>query len=142
LYRDTAPVLANSFVTGDNFLAPLKFVPRSGSNSTKFLLECKTCAIPSLHRDSFLPKVPLSARCLRQVTLTNYTAAPLAAIEHSGAIITTVSIPITAWPTLFAGKGKSPIHRVLVMYLDKYVSRFSVPQTALTSQASFSIMTI
>ena len=83
LYRDTAPVRANSFVTGDNFLAPLKFVPRSGSNSTKILPECKTYAIPSLHRDSFLPEVPLSARCLRQVTLTNYTAAPLAQMADS-----------------------------------------------------------
>jgi len=38
LYRDTAPVLAISFVTGDRFLAPIKLVPRNGSNSTKLLL--------------------------------------------------------------------------------------------------------
>jgi len=28
LYRDTAPVPANNFVTGDNFADPIKFVPR------------------------------------------------------------------------------------------------------------------
>jgi hypothetical protein len=28
LYRDTAPVHANSFVTGDKFAAPIKLVPR------------------------------------------------------------------------------------------------------------------
>ena len=38
LYRDTAPVPANSFVTGDRFLAPIYLVPRNGSNSTKLLL--------------------------------------------------------------------------------------------------------
>ncbi len=28
LYRDTAPVLATKFVTGDKFAAPIKLVPR------------------------------------------------------------------------------------------------------------------
>ena len=37
----------------------------------------KTHAVPSLHRDSFLAKVPGPCRCLRRVTLTNYTAGPL-----------------------------------------------------------------
>jgi len=69
LYRDTAPVLVNSFVTGDNFAAPIKRVSRSGSNSTKLLLwmqkhapppslRCCGASSTSLHRDSFLPKVP------------------------------------------------------------------------------------
>jgi hypothetical protein len=57
-------------------------------------------------------------------------------------LILTVSIHFTAWPSLFADKGKNDINRVLNIYLDKYVSRFSVPQTALSSQASFSIMTV
>jgi hypothetical protein len=35
LYRDTAPVPAISFVTGDKLAAPINLVPRSGSNSTK-----------------------------------------------------------------------------------------------------------
>jgi hypothetical protein len=38
LYRDTALVLAISFLTGDRFLAPICLVPRNGSNSTKLLL--------------------------------------------------------------------------------------------------------
>jgi len=37
LYRDTAPVLATSFVTGDKLAAPIILVPRNCSNSTKLL---------------------------------------------------------------------------------------------------------
>jgi hypothetical protein len=37
----------------------------------------KIRAVPSLHRDSFLSKVPGLCPVLRQVTLTNYTAGPL-----------------------------------------------------------------
>jgi hypothetical protein len=63
LYRDTAPVPAISIVTGDipiaiGIAAPLKFVPRSGSNSQTLQYKCKTYAILSLHRDSFTAKVP------------------------------------------------------------------------------------
>jgi hypothetical protein len=73
LYRDTAPVLAISFVTGDipiaiGIAAPIELVPRSGSNSTKLAaMNAKTRAITSLptcgsqaglHRDSFAAKVP------------------------------------------------------------------------------------
>ena len=57
LYRDTAPVTANNFVTGDKFVAPIKLVPRHSYNSEKLYHDAKNCAIPSLHRDSFLAKV-------------------------------------------------------------------------------------
>jgi hypothetical protein len=58
LYRDTALVLATSFVTGDNFAAPIFLVPRNCSNSQNLYPDGKKCAIPSLHRDSFSAKVP------------------------------------------------------------------------------------
>ncbi len=37
----------------------------------------KTRAVPSLHRDSFLAKVPGLCPVLRQVTPTNFIAGPL-----------------------------------------------------------------
>ena len=37
LYRDTAPVLPTSFVTGDKFAAPIIIVPRPRQNSIKFV---------------------------------------------------------------------------------------------------------
>ncbi len=37
LYRDTAPVPATNFVTGDKFAAPIKLVPRPRQNSIKFV---------------------------------------------------------------------------------------------------------
>jgi hypothetical protein len=37
----------------------------------------KTRAVPSLHRDSFLAKVPRPCPVLRQVTPTNFIAGPL-----------------------------------------------------------------
>jgi hypothetical protein len=40
----------------------------------------KTCAIPSLHRDKFLAKVPGPCPVQRQVTPTNFIAGPLAQI--------------------------------------------------------------
>ncbi|MCE5226793.1 MAG: hypothetical protein LLG05_13175, partial [Porphyromonadaceae bacterium] len=40
-------------------------------------LDCKTCAIPSLHRDKFLAKVPGFCPVRRQVTSTNFIAGPL-----------------------------------------------------------------
>jgi hypothetical protein len=69
LYRDTAPVPPTDFVTGDKFAAPIKLVPplllyKSGAGATLVMLNiictrtAKTRAIPSLHRDSFLAKVP------------------------------------------------------------------------------------
>jgi hypothetical protein len=86
LYRDTAPVLATSFVTGDNFAAPIKLVPRSGSNSQTFQYKCKTYAILSLHRDCSLAKVTGSARCLRRVTQPSFIAVPLCAMGPRGVI--------------------------------------------------------
>ncbi len=58
LYRDTAPVPATYFVTGDKFAAPIKLVPRHSYRSSSLYPDGKKCAIPSLHRDSFLAKVP------------------------------------------------------------------------------------
>ena len=43
----------------------------------------KTHAIPSLHRDNFKAKVQGFCPVLRQVTLTNYPAGPLAGIPHT-----------------------------------------------------------
>jgi hypothetical protein len=40
-------------------------------------LDGKNCAVPSLHRDSFLAKVPGLCPVLRQVTPTNFIAGPL-----------------------------------------------------------------
>jgi hypothetical protein len=40
----------------------------------------KTRAVPSLHRDSFLAKVPGPCPVRRQVTPTNFIAGPLGAI--------------------------------------------------------------
>jgi hypothetical protein len=37
LYRDTAPVPATKFVTGDKLLAPIKIVPRSRQHAIKFV---------------------------------------------------------------------------------------------------------
>jgi len=61
-------VPATNFVTGDKFVAPIKLVPpslaalargrRDTRNAHKTLyLDGKNCAIPSLHRDSFVAKV-------------------------------------------------------------------------------------
>ena len=47
----------------------------------------KTHAIPSLHRDNFKAKVPGFCLVLRQVTLTNYTAGPLAVSRAAVCII-------------------------------------------------------
>jgi hypothetical protein len=37
LYRDTAPVSATKFVTGDKFAAPIKIVPRSRQYAINFV---------------------------------------------------------------------------------------------------------
>ena len=60
----------NRFVTSFALAPTLK--------STLYL-DGKTCAIPSLHRDNFLAKVPGSCPVLRQVTPTNFIAGPLVA---------------------------------------------------------------
>jgi hypothetical protein len=46
----------------------------------------KTRAVPSLHRDSFLAKVPGPCPVRRQVTPTNFIAGPLGAIHYDSAI--------------------------------------------------------
>jgi len=57
LQRDTAPVPATNFVTGDRFAAPINLVPRHSYTPGSLYHDAKNRAIPSLHRDSFLPKV-------------------------------------------------------------------------------------
>jgi hypothetical protein len=75
LYRDTALMPETSFVTGDNFLARIWHCIATRLYLTNSLQEGKKYAIPSLHRDSFLPKVPGSARCSRRVTQPPFIAA-------------------------------------------------------------------
>jgi hypothetical protein len=86
LYRDTAPVPAQNFVTGEKFAAPIKPVPRYSYNSQNLYLDGKKCAIPSLHRDNFLAKVPApstrGARMLRRVIQPPHIAGPLAVSRY------------------------------------------------------------
>ena len=56
LYRDTAPVPAANFVTGDKFAAPIKIVPpllicKSGAGATRVMLN-KICSWPSFAKAS------------------------------------------------------------------------------------------
>jgi len=51
------------------------------STQYNFCHDGKKHAIPSLHRDSFLAKVPGPARCLRRVTQPPFIAGPLARIR-------------------------------------------------------------
>jgi len=78
LYRDTAPVPATSFVTGDSFLALIWHCIATRLYLTNSLHEGKKYAIPSLHRDSSLPKVPGSARMLASGNTTSLYCRPLA----------------------------------------------------------------
>ena len=52
LYRDTAPVPATNFVTGDKFAAPIKLVPRSRQHVIKF--------VPGLQKHVPYPPFPAS----------------------------------------------------------------------------------
>jgi hypothetical protein len=54
LYRDTAPVPATNFVTGDKFAASIKLVGDTRSPHKNLYLDAKNRATPSLHRDNFL----------------------------------------------------------------------------------------
>ena len=92
LYRDTAPVPATSFVTGDNFLARIWHCIATRLYLTNSLHEGKKYAIPSLHRDSFLPKVPGSARMLASGNTTSLYCRPLCTIKSLTSIITPKSI--------------------------------------------------
>ncbi len=93
LYRDTAPVSANNYVTGDKFAAPIKLVPRQPYNPQDLYPDGKKCAIPSFGRRSFSEGEPCtvtafrlkyrdSARCLRRVTQPPHNAGPLAVTNH------------------------------------------------------------
>ena len=69
LYRDTAPVHATKFVTGDKFPAPIKLVPRPRQHSIKFVPgRQKHVPYPPCTGTAFWLKYLDSARCLRRVT--------------------------------------------------------------------------
>ena len=58
-YTATAPVLLTSFVTGDKFVAIYQHCTATLVMLIKICIwTAKTRAIPSLHRDSFIAKVP------------------------------------------------------------------------------------
>jgi hypothetical protein len=76
LYRDRASVLNKTLYTLTFNLLPIKLVPRHSYNSDNLYLDSKKCAIPSLHRDYFLAKVPGLCRCLRRVTCLRGKLAP------------------------------------------------------------------
>jgi hypothetical protein len=58
LYRDTAHVPASNFVTGDKFVASISLITRHSYTSQNLYLDGKKYAILSLHRNSFMAKVP------------------------------------------------------------------------------------
>jgi hypothetical protein len=99
-------------------------------------MTAKTRAITSLHRDSFLPKVPGSARCLRRLTQTSFIAARY--VQWVFAVLFTLTRPIlfTACPTPFAAKN------IILKRLFKLASgliqsiKLPAPQTARPSQAA------
>ena len=84
LYRDTAPVPATKFVTGDKFVAPIKTCTAIAPAPNKIcIMTAKKCAIPSLHRDSFLAKVPGSCPDAGRVTQPPHIAGPLGTIVRN-----------------------------------------------------------
>jgi len=56
LQRDTAPVSATNFVTGDKFAVPIKLVPRHSYTPGNLYQDAKNRAMSSLRRDSILAK--------------------------------------------------------------------------------------
>jgi hypothetical protein len=58
LYRDAAPVPATKYVTGDKLAAPQTCTTIAPASNKICTMTAKTRAIPYLHRDSFLTKVP------------------------------------------------------------------------------------
>jgi len=74
LRRDTAPVPSTKFVTGDNFVAPIKLVPRSRQHAIKFVpwrqKARHTLLAPWQFSGPASARYQDAARCLRRVTLT------------------------------------------------------------------------
>jgi hypothetical protein len=58
LYHDTAPLPPIIFVTGDNSRLRSNLYRDTHNAQQTLYLGGKNCAVPSLHRDSFLAKVP------------------------------------------------------------------------------------
>jgi hypothetical protein len=68
-----------------NFLQNLLAAGRQDSDKSgqkTCIRICKNWAVPSLHQDTILAKVPRLYLVLRRVTLTNYTAGPLVVIDR------------------------------------------------------------
>jgi hypothetical protein len=81
LYRDTAPVPSARFVTGDKFVAPRQFVPRSRQNAIKFVpRRQKHVPYPPCTGTVSRLKYQDSARMLRRVTQPPHIAGPLVVI--------------------------------------------------------------
>src|SRR4030042_6215691 len=80
LYRDRASARNKTLYTLTCYLLSINLVQRHSYSLQSLYPDGKNHAVPSLHRDSFLAKVPSrvlgTARCLRRVTLTNYTGGP------------------------------------------------------------------
>src|SRR4030042_2370712 len=58
LYRDRASARNKTLYTLTCYQLPINLVPRHSYSSQNLYPDGKKCAIPSLHRDSFLAKVP------------------------------------------------------------------------------------
>ena len=58
LYRDTAQVPLKNILYRDSIPASIKLVPRHARLRQNLYLDGKNHSIPSLHRDSFVAKVP------------------------------------------------------------------------------------
>ena len=87
LYRDTAPVPATSFVTGDKLTAPIKLFTATRVMLNKICTwTAKTRAKPSLHRDSFVAPLARGTRTLPGaivgLRLLKHTAGPLAQMQQ------------------------------------------------------------
>ena len=85
LYRDTAPVPATNFVTGDKYAAPIKLCTATAPELNKICtMTAKTRAKPSLHRDSFVAPLARGTWTLPGAVvglrLLKHTAGPLVAI--------------------------------------------------------------
>jgi hypothetical protein len=84
LYRDTAPVPAINFVTGDKFAAPITIVPRHTQCSIKFCTRtAKSAPYPPCTVTTSWLKYQDPARMLRRVTQPPHIAGPLCVIHSN-----------------------------------------------------------
>jgi hypothetical protein len=84
LYRDTAPVPATKFVTGDKFAAPIKLVPRSRQRAIKIVpRRQKLVPYPPCTVTAWWLKYQDPARMLRRVTQPPHIAGPLCLSDNT-----------------------------------------------------------